>query len=247
MSKLSSLAFRSIKALVRLFYPKTEIVGAENLPDEPCIIVGNHTQMNGPIVSELYFPRRRYTWCAFQMMELKEVPAYAYQDFWSGKPAYIRWFYKLLSYVIAPLCTCIFNNADTIPVYHDTRLLTTLRQTMQRLDDGADIVIFPEHSVPHNHILCDFQDKFIDVAKLYYKKTGQELCFVPMYLAPALKKAYLGKPIRFDHSLPIKQERERICALLMDEITSIATSLPRHKVVPYNNISRKLYNWNKDE
>ena len=247
MSKLSCLAFRFIKALVRLFYPKTEIVGAENLPDEPCIIVGNHTQMNGPIVSELYFPRRRYTWCAFQMMELKEVPAYAFQDFWSGKPAYIRWLYKLLSYIIAPLSVCVFNNAETIPVYHDTRLLTTLRQTMQRLDDGADIVIFPEHSVPHNHILCDFQDKFIDVAKLYYKKTGRELCFVPMYLAPALKKAYLGKPIRFDHSLPIKQERERICALLMDEITSIAISLPRHKVVPYNNISRKLYNWNKDE
>ena len=247
MSKFSSLAFKFLKMLVRLFYPKTEIVGAENLPDEACIVVGNHAQMNGPIVSELYFPRRRYTWCAYQMMELKEVPAYAYQDFWSHKPDCIHWFYRLLSYIIAPLSVCVFNNAKTIPVYHDTRLLTTLRQTLQHLEDGADIVIFPEHSVPHNHILCDFQDKFIDVAKLYHKKTGRELCFVPMYLAPALKKAYLGKPIRFDHSLPIKQERERIRTYLMDEISSLAISLPRHKVVPYNNISKRLYNWNKDE
>lgn len=246
MDKKPSLAYRFIKALVRFFYPKTQVLGVENLPEEPVIVVGNHTQMNGPIVSELYYPRRRYTWCASQMMELKEVPAYAYQDFWSKKPAGLRWFYRLLSYIVAPLSVCIFNNADTIPVYHDTRLLTTFRQTMQRLDEGASIVIFPEHDEPYNHILCAFQDKFIDVARLYYKKTRKELCFVPMYLAPTLKKAFLGKPIRFDHSIPIKQERERICSHLMEEITQIAISLPRHRVVPYNNLPRKEYKWNKE-
>ena len=172
--KISPL-YRLIRWLVWVFYPKTAISGAENLPDEPCVIVGNHTQMNGPIVSELYIPGKHYTWCAGQMMELKEVPAYAYQDFWAGKPRYIRWFYKLLSYIIAPLSVCIFNNAETIPVYHDTRIITTFRETIQRLREGASIVIFPEHDAPHNHILCDFQDKFIDVARFYYKKTGKEL------------------------------------------------------------------------
>ena len=55
MAKFSSL-YKIIKAAVRFFYPKMEVVGAENLPDEPAIIVGNHTQMNGPIACELYFP-----------------------------------------------------------------------------------------------------------------------------------------------------------------------------------------------
>ena len=31
------------------------------------------------------------------------------------------------------------------------------------------MVVFPEHYVPYNHILNDFQDKFIDIARLYYK------------------------------------------------------------------------------
>ena len=245
--KLSYRCYRIIRWFVKLFYPKIQVAGTQNLPDSPCLVVANHSQMNGPIACELYFPGKRYTWCIGQMMHLKEVPQYAFQDFWSEKPRYIRWFYKLLSYVIAPVSVCVFNNANTIAVYKDARIISTFKNTVKRLSEGANVVIFPEHDVPYNHIICDFQDKFIDIARLYYKKTGQELCFVPMYLAPALKKAYLGKPIRFDHSLPIKQERERICALLMDEITSIATSLPRHKVVPYNNISRKLYNWNKDE
>lgn len=239
--KRISPVYKVIKWLVKVFYHKMTVEGVDNLPDEPVIVVGNHTQMNGPICCELYFPGNRYTWCAGEMMHLKEVPAYAFQDFWSRKPKYIRWFYKLLSYIIAPLSVCVFNNARTVGVYHDARIISTFKQTVQRLQEGASVVIFPEHDVPYNHILCDFQDKFIDVAKLYYKRTGKELTFVPLYIAPKLKKMYLGKPIRFCAANPMEEERTRICRYLMEAITEIAVSLPEHTVVPYNNIPRKQY------
>ena len=103
------------------------------------------------------------------------------------------------------------------------------------------MVIFPEHDADHNHILCEFQDRFIDVAKLYYKKTGKELLFVPLYIAPKLKSMYFGKPIRFDPDAPIAEERSRICKYLMQEITEIAVSLPEHTVIPYRNIPKKHY------
>lgn len=244
--KISPL-YKLIKWLIWVFYPKMEVVGAENLPEEPAVIVGNHTQMNGPIACELYFPGERYTWCAGQMMHLKEVPEYAYQDFWSQKPKYTRPFYKLLSYIIAPLSVCVFNNANTIGVYHDARIISTFKKTVATLQEGASVVIFPEHDVPHNHIISDFQDKFIDVAKLYYKRTGKELAFVPLYIAPNLRKMYLGKPIRFNAENPMEQERRRICEYLMKEITDIACALPRHTVVPYRNIPKKYYPCNIPE
>ena len=100
--KISPL-YRIIKALVRLFYGKTRVVGAENLPDAPCIVVGNHCQMNGPIAGELHFPGPHYIWCAGEMMHLSDVPAYAYKDFWSQKPKAVRWLYRIASYLIAPL------------------------------------------------------------------------------------------------------------------------------------------------
>ena len=237
--KLSYCMYRIIKWLVWLFYPKIEVVGTEYLPEEPVIVVGNHCQMNGPIISELYFPVERHTWCAGQMMHLKDVPSYAFQDFWSQKPCFLRPFYKLLSYIIAPFSVCVFNNAQTIGVYHDARVISTFKQTVKTLTDGKSVVIFPEHDVPYNHILYDFQDKFIDVARLYYKKTGKELAFVPMYIAPKLRKLYLGKPIRFQAGASMEQERSRICAYLKEEITSIAVSLPEHTVVPYRNLSGK--------
>lgn len=244
---ISYICYRVIRFLVWVFYPKTTIEGLENLPDEPCLIVGNHTQMNGPIVCELYFPGNRKIWCAGQMMHLKDVPAYAYQDFWSEKPKCIRWFYKLLSYVIAPLSVCVFRNAHTIGVYHDARIITTFRKTVQALEDNANVVVFPECPTPYNNIINQFQNKFIDIAKLYYKRTGKALCFVPTYIAPALKTMYLGTPIRFNPEAPVESERLRICNALMGKITQIAVNLPPHTVVPYSNVSKKLYPKNTPE
>lgn len=233
--------YRPIKWLVKTFYPKTVVVGAENLPCEPVLIVGNHSQMHGPIACELYMPGKRYTWCAGEMMHRKEVADYAFRDFWSKKPRYIRWFYRLLSYIITPFSVCVFNSAQTIGVYHDARILSTFKDTVAKLQQGANVVIFPEHEVPYNHIVYQFQDKFVDIAKLYYKRTGKALSFVPLYIAPALKTMYLGKAIAFSPDAPMEQERKRICAYLMEAITSMACALPEHRVVPYPNIPKKDY------
>lgn len=233
--------FKVVKCLVRVFYPQMEIMGLENLPDEPCVIVGNHSQLHGPIACELYFADNCYTWCAAPMMKLKEVPAYAYHDFWSQKPKWSRPFFKFTSYIIAPLSVLIFNNARTIAVYRDNRLLNTFRESIATLQNDKRIVIFPEHDKIYNHILYDFQEGFVDIARLYYKRTGKELSFVPLYIAPRLRKMYLGKPIQFSADTSIAEERRRICDYLMNEITDIAAKLPEHIVVPYCNIPKRLY------
>lgn len=238
--------FRVIRGAIKLCYPKIRTEGLDNLPPEPAIIVGNHCKMNGPISAELYAPAPSVTWCAGQMMELKEVPDYAFADFWGAKPKAIRWLYRILSYLIAPLSVCVFNNASTIGVYHDTRVLSTFKKTVAKLSEGANVVIFPEHAEPHNHIVNDFQTPFIDVAKLYHKRTGKAVSFVPMYLAPTLKTMYLGKPVQYDPDVPMEEQRGRIAEYLMDEITRMACELPEHTVVPYLNVPKREYPKNKN-
>jgi hypothetical protein len=219
--------------------------GAENLPDGPVVVVGNHAKTNAPIACELYFPGKHLTWTAGEMMHLREVPDYAFNDFWSHKPACIRWFFRLLSYFIAPFSACIFNNAACIGVYHDARVMRTFRESVRALREGVRVVILPEHDEPYNNIVCDFQDRFVEVARMYYRRYKEEISFVPMYTAPELKTVYLGKPVKFDASAPIDDERERICMEMMDGITKIARSLPEHTVVPYPNIPKKEYPSNK--
>lgn len=244
--KQTSTLYKIIKSLVRFFYGKMEVIGLENLPEDNAIIVGNHCQLNGPIAGELFLQDNCYIWCVGQMMDLKEVPEYAFTDFWSQKSKWTQPFYKLASYLIAPLSVCIFNNARTIAVYRDMRIMSTFKDSIKLLQQGANILIFPEKDEKHNNILYQFQENFIDIAKLYYKKTGIALTFVPMYIAPKFKKMYIGKGISYQCENSIEEERKRISKYLSDEITEIACNLPKHTVVPYRNIPKRFYLTNKD-
>lgn len=245
--KKTSFLFKIIRFLVWLFSPKMKVEGIENLPEEPVLLVGNHSQMYGPITGEIYFGYNFYIWCAGEMMHLKEVPKYAFSDFWSQKPKYTHWFYKALSYIIAPISVVVFNNARTVGVYHDHRIISTFRNTVDILKKGGNVIVFPEHDEKYNNIIYDFQDKFIDIARMYYKKSGEDLSFVPLYIAPNLKKAYIGKAIKYNNNADKEEERRRICEYLMNEITEMGRSLPLHTVVPYRNIPKKDYPLNQGE
>lgn len=240
-NKKTSCVYRFVRWLIWLFTPKYRIIGREKLPEGPCVIVGNHSQIYGPVEAELYTPGKHDTWCIGQMMHREEIPAYAFQDFWSEKPALLRPFFRLMSHLIVPLSLLLFQNAHTIPVYHDSRLITTYRKSVESLQAGSKVVIFPEHYQEHNHIVHDFQDKFVDLARFYFRKTGESISFVPMYIAPRLKTVVYGEAIRFYPEKSIAEERSRICCALMDSITDLAESLPEHTVIPYPNIPKRLY------
>ena len=238
--KKKSFLFSLLKKGLYLCYKKMTVTGL-GFHKEQVIYVGNHCQIHGPITCELYFPDDTFIWCAGQMMNLKEVPSYAFSDFWSQKPGWTHSFFKALSYLIAPLSVFVFRNARTIPVYRDHRIMTTFKASIRKLNQEKSLVIFPEHDEKYNHIIYDFQRKFVDVASIFYRKSGKEVAFVPFYIAPKLGKIVIGEKIKFSGSAPIQEERERICKYLMDEITKMAEELPKHIVVPYRNVRKKDY------
>ena len=247
MKGIGYWVYRATRRLAMVFFPRHEFVGLENLPEGPCVLVGNHAQMHGPIVAEIDLPGDRAIWCNGEMMHLKEVPDYAFQDFWSLKPASVRWLYRIASYLIAPISVGVFNNAHCIGVYRDARIATTFRNTLEKLGQGARVVIFPECATPHNHIVYAFQDRFIALGRMYYHQYGKPLAFVPMYVAPALKKTFFGAPVYYDPAARPDAEMKRVSQALMDGVTALAEAQPRHRVVPYLNVSRKEYPMNRSD
>ncbi len=227
---------------IKLSYKKNEYIGLENLPKEPSIIAGNHAQLHGPINAELYFPTKKLIWCDGPMMNRKEFPKYAYNNFFGGKP---NVFQKILVRIITPIVSSVFKSADALAVYRDMRIMKTYKATTDALNEGVNVVILPECPDEYNEITNKFNEYFVDVARFYYKHNAKELEFVPMYYCKALKKTLFGTPIKFDASSPIETERKRICEYLMDEITILAKSLPAHKVIPFNNVKKKDYKMSK--
>jgi len=243
--KKPSRFFPHLLRFVKKVYPAYTVEGLENLPEEPCFIIGNHAQIHGPVISQFYAPENSYTWCAAEVKDIKAAQPYAYKDFWNQKPQSIQWFYRILSYIVAPLLVYIHTNARTIGVYHDHRVMTTFRETLRRMEEGNHIVIFPEKAVPDNNILCRFQEGFVDAAKLYHRRTGKRAAFVPMYIAPSLHKVVLGAPVYYNEENPLEEERGRICQEMSSAISALALSLPPHIVTPYMNVPKKEYPMSK--
>ena len=79
--KPTSFVYRILRFFIWLGFPKWKLQGVENLPAGPCVIVGNHSQMYGPVAGELYIPGRHWVWCAGEVMHREEAAAYAYRDF----------------------------------------------------------------------------------------------------------------------------------------------------------------------
>lgn len=236
--KRKGLLFKTIAGIVSLFYGKVNIEGLDNIPDEPCVIVGNHAQMHGPVSAELKTPFRRYTWCIGNMLHIREFPKYAYKEFWGNKPKCIRWLFKIFAYMITPLAVYVFRNADVIGVYKDGRAMSTFKHSLRALEGGYNIVLFPECHKPHNNIINEFEEGFASLGRLYHRYLGKDLTFVPMYNAPDLKTIVYGKPIRYSEC---NRNSKKLAEYLKNEITRLATNLPLHRVVPYDNIPKKKY------
>jgi hypothetical protein len=241
------LMFRFIKWLIGVFFRKKKLIGLENLGDEPCIVVGNHAQAFGPLFGELHFPTPVKIWCVDKMLNKKEAGAYAFEDFWSGKPKSTRWFFKLLSPLLGRILYFAMSNAECIPVYRDMRALNTYKLTVQALEQEKNVLIFPEGREKYNDIVNKFQERYVEVAKIYCKRTGKALSFVPMYYAVSLKTVVFGKPIQFSLDKSVEEQMSEISKYLMEEITKMAKELPRHKVVPYENLSKRQYKWSKEK
>lgn len=234
--KNKPIVFRFFMRLINVFYHKRSYTGVENIKS-PTVFVTNHSQIHAPLTHTLFFPTDAYFWCISDMTEFKKLPSHALNGFWPDKPKSVRWIYRLISYFLAPTAW-LFKRANTIPVYHDARVLDTFKMTIEKIKEGHDIIICPENFEGFDGITNDFHEKFIDLAKLYYKKYGEAITFTPMYTCPALKTNVIGEPVTYNPNAPIAEERKRIASYLKSTINSLAKSLPPHRVVPFANVGK---------
>ena len=66
-----------------------------------------------------------------------------------------------------------------------------------------------------------------------------------MYNAARIKKIVIGKPIYYDPNINIEEQRKIINDYLKEQITILAKQLPKHRVVPYINVSKRKEKYNK--
>ena len=231
--KLDYIYYKMIRGILRLVFPRAKTTYEIAPGDEPAVFVCNHAAVRGPVMMTLDFKRPHQTWTVSFALDSKKAKSYAFHDILMGESRRHKGFYRFLSRIIARMLPPLLHYSDTIPVYHDRGIVTTFKQSVQALNDGDDLVIFAESAARYSPYVCRLQEGFVDLARLYYKRTKKRLRFYPVYVEKKNAAITVGAPIAYDPDEPMESQRQRITAYLCENIDRLARGLPPHRPVPF--------------
>ncbi len=209
--------FQSLAWLVRTFSPKMETVWAEPFTGEPCVFVCNHVGAMGPIDMVAKFPLREkcLAWCNEGIMNRKTCPAYVRQDYWWEPGCKLEPLYNAtLPYIAAAILPPVLKSAPTIPVYHDARVMTTMRASLKHLKSGGHVVIFPEQPSGHGEHHDWINTGWLPICTMYYRATGEALRLYPVHINVKEKRFQVAAPVTFDPGRTLEEQQPEMVRML---------------------------------
>ncbi|MDD3383813.1 MAG: hypothetical protein WC123_03950 [Bacilli bacterium] len=223
--------YRFFRFFVKLFYRQYCVLGKENI-NEAGIFIANHCKIHGPITLQLYFPFKKRIWTESQVCFYKSVSQYSRNDFLKEKRGLSKIIYSILLFIPSFLLVPIMRGSEVIPVYRDKKSIIMLRKNLETIKEGISSIIFAESPEPYSKYVNKLNRGFVDAGRLVHSKIGK--CpFYPIYISPYLQIIKIGKPTYYNYENNAKDEKERICNYIQDEITKMAEKLPVHQVVNF--------------
>ena len=197
-------------------------------PSNPIVFLGNHAEIYGPIASALCFPVPVRFWVISKMMfRKKDVCAYLYENTFSKKtylPVFIR---KLLAWYLGWLSVNVMNALRAIPVYRDSpmKLRQTIRQSIEALEKGENLMIFPEQPEGGKYVkggIGELSPGFLMLAEAWWKKSAKKLRIMPVFANREKRTFTFGEEIRYEPENGYASEQERILREAFDQLTELS-------------------------
>ena len=195
--------------------------------NNPIVFLGNHAEIYGPIASALCFPVPVRFWVISRMMfNKKEVRAYLYENTFSKKtylPLFIR---KALAWYLGWLSVNVMNALRAIPVYRDSpmKLRQTIRESIEALAAGENLMIFPEHPDGKyvKNGISELSPGFLMIAEAWWKKSGKRLRIMPVYANRLQRTFTFGKEIQYQPENGYAAEQDRILNEAYEQLIYLA-------------------------
>lgn len=211
---MNDSTYRLLSSLFDAFLWGGELCGTENLPESgPAVFVSNHLGATGPVAVVASLPIRVYPWVISDMLDKGKAADYLRIDFVEPQlhlsPPTSIWVAKMLSKV----STRLLLSAGCIAVYQGKRLLDTYQTSVDILEDGRFILVFPED--PEGELdpisqMRPFKKGFTRLGEYYYARTNQLLPFYPLAVHHDSYQVQVGEPELFNARNPLPNERLRI-------------------------------------
>ncbi len=212
------------RSLVKLFVPKQKTIWHGEKPTSPAVFVCNHNRAFGPLamMSRFQLYKQSRPWVIGEICNAKEIPAYAKKDYWC-KPN--KWYTGIYNATV-PYFAClilppIMRWIGAVPVYHDARLRKTFSLSVGYLQDGDNIILFPEKPEEFGKYSEDFMTGFVLLARQFEKKTGKKLDMYPVFLDKKKRVINVGNAVHSDCELPAKEDAKIVGDILATEMSAM--------------------------
>lgn len=184
---------------------------------ESCIFVCNHAGAMGPIAMVSKFPywKECHAWCNEGIMNRKTCPAYVRQDYWWEPGCRLEPLYNAtIPYIATAILPTVLKSAPTIPVYHDARVMSTMRTSIRLLKEGKYVVIFPEQPSGYGEHHDWINTGWLAICTMYYRATGKGLHLYPVYIDTKAHRFEVSKPVVFDTQRTLDEQQDEIVEVL---------------------------------
>ena len=210
--KRKQRVWRVTKRIFKPFFSvkSVEFLG-EKFPDK-CIIVSNHNNKKGPMVFELNLPVFHASWGAYQMLgNYKSRFRYLRDVLYIQKNKLSKFKATLKAGFEAIFSIYMYRGMKILPSYPDSRFRKTLKYSMDMLDAGNAVSVYPEDSNEgYFDEMTHFFPGFVMLAQQYYKNTGEDVPIFPVYYGRKKKKIVVGKPLYVQDFVKQGLDREQI-------------------------------------
>lgn len=214
--------FRGLKKIIKFRIKKPRYVYFGEKPQNGAIIISNHAGSFAPLTTEIYadFPVR--FWGTWEMNSgLKNVYKYLTNVYYHQKRHWPLWAARLFCIVAAPLVNLFYKGLKLVSTYNDVRFWKTLKQSVQILEEGSNIVIFPEDSSQgYFNELTSFFAGFASLGELCLKR-GMD---VPVYVSylQVKKRVYVyDKPVLYSELKARYATREEMAQALLERCNEL--------------------------
>lgn len=222
MRKKRKWYFRLLKNITKCKYKQPTFVFLGDKFEKSSIVLSNHEGTDAPMAMEIYYDAPLRMWGAYQMNSgLVQMYKYQTKVYYHEKKGWNLHLARLFCLLASPLTNLFYSGLDLISTYRDGRFRITLRESIEALKEGDNIVIYPEDS--RNGYLPELEGFFEGFAAL------AELCErkgvdAPIYVTYYKKKEriyVIDKPIYYRDLQAQGMSRAEIVQLLLNRCNEL--------------------------
>ena len=209
--------FKLIKKLMLCRYKEPRFVYLGDEIEKGSLILSNHEGTDAPMSLEIYLNKPIRMWGAHEMNSgLIKMYKYQTKVYYHEKKHWNIHLARLFCLIASPVTNVFYKGLNLISTYKDARFRRTIKESLEALNNGENIVIFPEDSTKgYLEELEGFYAGFIVLAEICQKRKIDVPIFVTYFRKKDLTYI-IDKPVLFSELAKDGASREEIAKQLVE-------------------------------